>query len=455
MPLNHTDSEIWLPRLLATFEALLQASDEIHQEAPSPESRNEIIESGLVRPAQNEAIAYWFARYLSVRQELWDVINDCLEYGNREKHGLVDEQVWSYFVIGYSSACLLIRNDRLFLFEIATHSALQRKFNEAFTEYRIPRKQYTNIFSEFVDGKDTLRIYEAIHDAKKNNAMLVQLQDDPVVGDLAKRLPEFEQWLDKSKRNYLRRLVFYLSHKWRRKGVVVLNNLLSNVVENVGRAASEVQLSVGKRVRPQLRSQMSSILQPGDILITRHDTALTNLFLPGFWPHAALYVGDENQREALNIDIDEDQKARWCDKRCVLEALKDGVHFRMLDETLAVDNFLVLRPQLQAAEIREALERVVRHEGKLYNFDFDFFSSDRLVCSEVIYRAFDGIGGIEFQLTERAGRHTLSPEDLLCYALESEKVEVLGIYGVNASHSEYISGERAKQLATLSIADLD
>lgn len=439
-------------RLLATFQALLQSSDELHLDAPSDEMLSEIIANGLVRPAENEVLAYWFARYLSVRQELWELINTCLESGNRHEHGLNDEQVWSHFVVGYSAACLLVRNDRTFLFDIATHSVVQRKFNEEFAEFRIPRKQYTIIFSAFVDGRDALRVYDAIHDVKKNRVMIAHLCNDPIIGTLAKRLPEFEKWLDPSKRNYLQRLMAYTSHKLRRKSVVVLNNLLSNTVENVGRAASEIQLPLKKRVSLEMREQMLSQLEPGDVLVTRHDTAFTNLFLPGFWPHAALFVGTEQQRREWGITVDSDKAWRWSGANCVLEALKDGVRFRPLTETLAVDNFLVLRPNISVDDIRVGIERVVLHEGKLYNFDFDFFSSDRLVCSEVIYRAFDGLGGVTFPLVERAGRHTLSPEDLVDFAINTDAMQVKGVYGVDISRTQYITGEAAEKIAIKSVA---
>jgi len=434
-------------RLLATFNALLQASDELHRDAPSTELLSDIIASKLVRPADNEALGYWFARYLTIRQELWDLINDCLESGNRHAHGLNDEQVWSHFVVGYSAACLLIRNDRHFLFDIATHSVVQRKFNEAFSEYRIPRKQYTKIFSAFVDGRDALRIYDAIRDAKTHRSMIEQLCNDPVVGKLARQLPEFEKWLDPSKRSYLQRLLSYISHKWRRKSVVVLNNLLSRTTENVGRAASQVKLPLKKRVPRQVRMKMISELEPGDVLITRHDNALTNLFLPGFWPHAALFIGTEEQREQRGINIDADKASRWTGDNCVLEALKDGVRFRPITETLAVDNFLVLRPNISDVDIQAGIERVVLHEGKLYNFDFDFFSSDRLVCSEVVYRAFDGLGGLTFPLVERAGRYTLSPEDLVDFAINTDSMSIKGIFGVDISRAQYLSGELAEKIA--------
>jgi hypothetical protein len=186
-------------------------------------------------------------------------------------------------------------------------------------------------------------------------------------------------------------------------------------------------------------------------LVTRQDRAFSNLFLPGYWPHAALYVGNAHDRQRLGIAIDSERQSRWSDPNCVLEALKDGVRFRPLEQTLAVDAVAVLRPQLDETAIARAIERVVRHEGKLYNFDFDFFHADRLVCTEVIYRAYDGEGPLEIPLTQRAGRPTLAAEDLLDLALARRGFDPVAIYGAKSCpRRQVVHGHRVASLLALS-----
>ncbi|MDH5620158.1 MAG: YiiX/YebB-like N1pC/P60 family cysteine hydrolase, partial [Gammaproteobacteria bacterium] len=140
-----------------------------------------------------------------------------------------------------------------------------------------------------------------------------------------------------------------------------------------------------------------------------------------------------------------DKLQRWTSDICVLESRKDGVLLRPLSETLLVDAFVVLRPVLSAGNIRRAVERALLHEGKKYNFDFNFFNSDRVVCTELVYRAFDGLEDIEFTLTERAGRKTLSAEDLLDYALETKSFTPVAIFGVTGCEDAVLYGDGVPQ----------
>ena len=122
------------------------------------------------------------------------------------------------------------------------------------------------------------------------------------------------------------------------------------------------------------------------------------------------------------------------------------VRLRPLAETLAVDHFVIVRPRIPVETIRRAIERGVTHEGKMYNFDFDFFNSDRLVCTEVLYRSFDGLDGIRIPLTERARRKTLSAEDMLDYALDSPLFEPVAIFGVEGCADRIVFGAAVTDL---------
>ena len=103
---------------------------------------------------------------------------------------------------------------------------------------------------------------------------------------------------------------------------------------------------------------------------------------------------------------------------------------RDIEETLQVDAFTVIRPKLTPKQIAEALTRGRSHAGKLYDFVFDFRTTDRLVCTEVIYRTYHGIGEIDFNLIQQAGRYCLSAEELLNQGIGQDWFDVIALYGV-------------------------
>ena len=430
-----------LETLSDTIRGLMVASAQLKDDAPSRSQLDKIIARGDFRPAEDEAIGFWFARFLTARDNLWSIINDVRDVLDDPTRPADSEQKLKFFLVGYAAVCLLVRIDRSTLFEVGCHSLIQRKLNEAFPEYRIPRKQYTEIFSSFVDQANVLAIRDAMHFAREHRRELLAFGNDPDVGFVVARLPDLESTLNPSKLSHIKRAWAYVSHKWRRRGVVSAERVFSKVLEGFGRAASEFVELENKQVTADLLESIAAFLQPGDVIVTRHAKALTNLFFPGVWPHAAFYVGTPAQRQTIGIEVDEDKLKRWTGSLCMLEAKKDGVLLRPLAETLLVDAFVVLRPKLDADDNRHAVERAMQHEGKKYNFDFDFFNSDRVVCTELVYRAYDGLGGIEFPLQERAGRKTLSAEDLLDYALDIGAFSPVAIFGTTDSTNSILYGD--------------
>jgi len=80
---------------------------------------------------------------------------------------------------------------------------------------------------------------------------------------------------------------------------------------------------------------------------------------------------------------------------------------------------VVLRPRIDERERSEFLAGVFAYVGDPYDFRFDFADASMQVCTEVIYRALNGKGGIRFELTTRAGHPTLSADDVVNYHLET------------------------------------
>jgi hypothetical protein len=168
-------------------------------------------------------------------------------------------------------------------------------------------------------------------------------------------------------------------------------------------------------IAPEQLLSLRARLRPGDILIERRNWYLSNAFLPGYWPHAALYVGTVNDLKAMGLDRDP-RVARHLEafarrdaaghEHVIIEAIGEGVVFTSAEHSIGeADSVAVLRPVLGEAERRETIARAFVHAGKPYDFDFDFFSSDRLVCTELVYRSFNGY--VDFPLVEILGRKTL------------------------------------------------
>ena len=89
----------------------------------------------------------------------------------------------------------------------------------------------------------------------------------------------------------------------------------------------------------------------------------------------------------------------------VIESVSEGVIFNSLTHSMHADHVAVLRPRVTDAERAEAIIRAFTHQGKPYDYEFDFFTSDKLVCTELVYRAYQG--AIHLNLVPVMGRDTL------------------------------------------------
>ncbi len=438
---NYTQSLINLGDTITSLEACTQLQDDIVA----------AISRGYFRPKEEQRLLDWFMHFLTIRESLWEIIDEASNILEQDINLVNTLQDWRYLITGYVAASLVIRMDHFLVDELAAHKLTQRKLNEPYLSHRIQRKQYTRIFKALTSPANVLLLLQVMTFIGDNKLKIKELAEDDVIGDLAKDLSRYTSYIDPGKRRYLKRRLRFRWHSFRRRFAVAKQNVSFVFLEQSGRVIADIGARHrDKRVTHLVHSELEALLKPGDVIVTRHDWVASNLFLPGFWPHCALYIGTEQQRLEMGIVIDEPRQQRWSGDKCVLEAQKDGVLFRPLSETFDVDAVAILRPVLATKIIAERIAVVCEHEGKGYNFDFDFFSSDKLVCTEVVYRAYDGIEPIHFTLQERAGRPTLSAEDILDLALETEMFAVVAVFGTPANLEIIVQGEQAHECLKVS-----
>jgi len=186
-------------------------------------------------------------------------------------------------------------------------------------------------------------------------------------------------------------------------------------------------------------------LLPGDVMLIRHEWFLSNIGLPGFWPHAALYIGTPAERRAFFAD---EGAQSWVKKQgeasgdleallhsrspkayqdsispqenkrtvCVIEAISEGVSLTALEHALDCDSLAVLRPRLSKAEKAQALVRAFHYVGRPYDFNFDFSTDAELVCTELVYKSYEpatGFTGLELPTVEMLGRQVTPANEIV------------------------------------------
>ena len=221
--------------------------------------------------------------------------------------------------------------------------------------------------------------------------------------------------------------------------------LIENPLDILERAAFETLLPVQKKVAvqmsyirtakrdylitPEILANYQSVLEPGDILIQRRNWHMTNIGIPGFWPHVALYVGTPKELRTYFSELGfqpletmqslypeafqalENADADGYPLR-VIEAIRPGVVFQSLETSAKCDYLGVIRPNLTKAEKFKALMGAFSHFAKPYDLNFDFSTDNELVCSELVYKAYKAAGKLPLE-TEIINGRLLLPPNLL------------------------------------------
>ena len=429
-----------------TILAVAPALEPPGPEDPVTDAARDGAARGWYRPEEAERLRDRFAVYLTARDALHAVLAEVRPRTLPTIAGRrVDEAAVRRFVVAWTAACLLVRAARVMVEALGGDDVLRRKLDEVDLDRRIAAGRFRAVRRSLTSPASAWRLAAGLRHADGLRERIDRVLAEPPLADLRPILEACEPAVRLSVGRYLLARLRYRCWSLGGRARTAWRSLIFGGLRIGGSAVASMRLpGRTRRLRPEVRAAVLESLAPGDVLITRHEAAVSNLFLPGHWPHAALHVGPRDVLAARGVAPPPETDARWPQGARFLEARKDGVRLRTPEDTLAVDAVCVLRPRLAAGEIDLALGRGLRHEGKLYNFDFDFFTEDRLVCTEVVYRAFDGVGGIRMELSRRSGRPTLSAEDLIRAALAGEGFDLLLVAGSAVRGGGIATGERAR-----------
>ncbi|MCC7539947.1 MAG: hypothetical protein IT379_27245 [Deltaproteobacteria bacterium] len=184
----------------------------------------------------------------------------------------------------------------------------------------------------------------------------------------------------------------------------------------------------------------AALLRPGDVLLARRNWYLSNVGLPGFWPHAALHVGTLEDLATLGREPDvfraygdyvdhlraahpraveslagRDEHGH---ARRVLEAVSEGVIASSVEHACGADYVAALRPRTSALAVARAIDRGLGYFGRPYDFQFDFGTDDAVVCSELVMKAYEAegpadCGGLRVPFVEVAGKSVQPPTEIV------------------------------------------
>lgn len=199
---------------------------------------------------------------------------------------------------------------------------------------------------------------------------------------------------------------------WKRLKTFVVHHISGFI----GNRAGSVKFRKGTMWEDRgLNSFLHKMLQPMDIITERTPFILTDKLIPGHFGHNALWLGTEAQLRALGIwdaDYMKPFQAWIKEGYYIMETDRSGTHLKQLDKWMNVDEVAVIRRRDRPTsfdDINQFYAVLMAQHGKTYDFNFDVETTDKLVCSELLYQTY---GDVIWPTERYLGRYTISPDNV-------------------------------------------
>ena len=381
---------------------------------------------GYFTPDEDDRVRQMLLAYRNYRFALYEIISRGYEYPRirEQKHQLM------VFLLAFGAALTLYAKSLKLIQAYEREPLIRKKLNEPDSRFELE----PGFFEELLCGYSSPWNYRNLVKAAwfwRTHRRGIQKLAKAGPGDWQRQVELIRHQRGLVRKRLLLVLACRLRYDWRAFGRTMLHpvhNARYSVQSQIARACAELRttLHYEPALKPELVARLHSRLRPGDVLLTRAEKKVTSAILPGFWAHAALFIGGAARLESFGIAVQPivAKHSSYVLKQdagngCVIEAISPRVQVNSLEAALCADHVVVLRPKVGTDELRAGVAEAFQHLDKPYDFEFDFNVSTRIVCTELIYRCFHNRGPIEFSLIKRLGRFTLSADDMIQQWLDS------------------------------------
>jgi hypothetical protein len=305
-------------------------------------------------------------------------------------------------------------------------NALLTVFGEKNEDYLYTGKNYRKIVRELIEESQET----------ENNDMFEGLSYIfyPTMMDLAKYKKELAQALKNNKidKEIQESIYLDLNHFFdNMEEILELKKDLSwtngrytifyHIKVAIAKIASSISLPMKHRIDNELLNEHDDKLNPGDIGLIQRYGKLSNIAFVGNWTHSLIYLGRydklekffntndinefyTNKCESLKLDchslvsyLEQTQPEKMQEYKAsqdsddpimTIEALRPGVILLTQKKSMGWDNLVTLRPKLDKIDIAKSIEKAFSLLGTKYDYNFDSYTSRKLVCTELISTAY-------------------------------------------------------------------
>ncbi len=378
-------------------------------------------------------------RHLEVRGRLLAVAREhegWLDMSDAElaRDGITPQLRREGVALSLAAALVLYDNYLLAVSLFEGDTKLRRLLNERDPAYAVRRAELGKVTLSYNSAANRERVRRAIrYYEEEARALLTAAQSDPdldYVVTLIAQSPSYSMLKGWSPFYVVGRQLGFLGAVTgdtlvglERKGTSLFGMVFGNAV-------GLVETRRGKLLgRSDVAETLRATLCAGDILLEKTPFRLTDKLIPGYWGHAAVWIGSERELKELGIWDDpvvvpyqeEIRKGRQ-----VAEALRSGVELNPLEQFMNVDSLGILRRATDDnAQRAQVVLRVLRQIGKGYDFNFKVESKERIYCSKLIYLAY---GDLDRPARRVLGRATFTPDDVAAWALKGGELQLVAFY---------------------------